>query len=99
MTLLQTNPDHQINVTAGGPFGRAYFDCSCGVTRTLASKSAANRTALVHHHETTGCNCPPDVVNSDVHPDPGPGSPAPVADRTRDLCGSATPTPVNREIQ
>lgn len=80
--IEQTNPDHVITVTGGGPFDRAWVDCSCGYTLTCASKWTANRAGLRHHHETSGCNCPADVVASDVHPDPGPGCPAPVAAAT-----------------
>ncbi|MEP7738559.1 hypothetical protein ABKW28_12955 [Nocardioides sp. 31GB23] len=79
---IATHPDHAITVTGGGPFGRAWFDCSCGESAVRATKRAANIAALVHHHETAGCNCPPDVVASDVHPIPGPGHPAPVVVHT-----------------
>jgi hypothetical protein len=81
--LMDGVPGHDISVTGNGPFGRAWVDCwTCGYTLTCASKHAANRAALRHHHETSpsGCNCPSEVVTSDAHPDPGPGSPAPVAD-------------------
>lgn len=39
---------HHITVTGGGPFGRAWFDCSC---------AAANDAALRHHREVIGCEC------------------------------------------
>jgi hypothetical protein len=55
---VATSPEHHITVTGGGPFGRAYFECSCGIARTYASKHDANRGALRHHHEVTGCTCP-----------------------------------------
>lgn len=96
---LQTHPDHLIQVTPGGPFGRAYVDCTCGLTRTCATKFAANRSALIHHHETAGCNCPPDVVADAVHPDPGPGSPAPVAAEASTAEGSPHEmTPESRHL-
>lgn len=36
-------------VTGGGPFGRAWMDCPCGVTRVFASKHAANIAGLNHY--------------------------------------------------
>lgn len=49
-TLLpQPDPRHQITVTGGGPFGRAWFDCTCGIAQTHASKRAANQAALRHY--------------------------------------------------
>lgn len=39
---------HTISVTGGGPFGRAWLDCSCGLARRFASKRAAT-IAGVHH--------------------------------------------------
>lgn len=82
------HPGHDITVTGGGPFGRAWFDCSCGITRVFASKVPATHAALVHHHDVGGCNCPQRlVIEFAIHPDPpstptvpGPGSPAPVVD-------------------
>jgi hypothetical protein len=48
---------HDITVTGGGPFGRAWFDCTCGKAVTHASKKAANDAALAHHREVVGCTC------------------------------------------
>lgn len=48
---------HDITVTGGGPFGRAWFDCTCGKALTHASKKAANDAALAHHREVKGCTC------------------------------------------
>lgn len=45
------HPEHRITVTGGGPFGRAYFDCTCGIARTFASKHAANVAAIAHHND------------------------------------------------
>lgn len=52
--LPQPNPAHQITVTGGGPFGRAWFDCSCGITVVHASKHAANQAALRHYELVHG---------------------------------------------
>lgn len=60
------HPGHALTVTRG-PFGRAYVDCACGVTRTCPNKRAANVVALRHHHEVGGCNCPPHIVASPIH--------------------------------
>jgi hypothetical protein len=46
--IEQTDPGHFITVTGGGPFGRAWFDCTCGIARVFASKTAANQAALGH---------------------------------------------------
>ena len=78
MKLIACHPGHQLAVTEG-VFGRGYVDCQCGHSRVLGSKRAANVAALIHHHEVGGCNCPPQVVEHDVHPDPRPGTTAPVA--------------------
>ena len=81
----QPHPGHAITVTVtgNGPFGRAWVDCSCGFSKTCASKRDANRTALAHHHAVGGCNCPPNVVASDVHPkNSGLAQPGPVAAAT-----------------
>ncbi len=48
---------HHITVTPGGPFGRAWFECTCGLSRTHASKKAAIDAALAHHREVVGCSC------------------------------------------
>lgn len=64
ITPEQMHPDHQITVTGGGPFGRAYFECTCGIDRTFASKHAANVSAMAHFEATTSS---------------GPGRPAPAA--------------------
>lgn len=76
------HPDHQITVTGGGPFGRAWVDCSCGHTRTCASARAANTAALIHHHDVHGgCVCPPHVVEHPAHPTiSGPGASRPADD-------------------
>jgi len=66
---IQPHPGHTITVTPG-PFGRAYFDCSCGIARTFAAKRPANTAALRHHHDVAGCTCPPEVVAHVSHPDP-----------------------------
>lgn len=47
-------PGHFITVTGGGPFGRAWFDCSCGIARVFASKKAANVSALDHFDRVGG---------------------------------------------
>jgi hypothetical protein len=60
MTAVPPHPGHSITVTAG-PFGRAFFDCSCGEAQVRASKSQAVRVALAHHHEANGCNCSDEV--------------------------------------
>lgn len=71
MSLLpQPNPDHQITVTGGGPFGRAWFDCSCGIAQTHASKLAANTAALRHYGQVYGSTVP------------GSGDPVPAAAAT-----------------
>lgn len=49
--IKQTDPGHFITVTGGGPFGRAWFDCSCGLTAVRASKRAANLVAIAHYRE------------------------------------------------
>ncbi len=49
--IEQTDPNHHITVTGGGPFGRAWFDCTCGIARTCPSKHAANVSALAHYSE------------------------------------------------
>lgn len=78
--MLQMHPDHQITVTGGGPFGRAYVDCSCGMPAVIAAtKFAAQRAAFRHHHDVMGCNCPPSAVAHGSHPDPGPDAPSPVS--------------------
>ena len=51
--IEQPNPAHFIQVTGGGPFGRAWFDCRCGIARVFASKHAANVAALAHHADVT----------------------------------------------
>lgn len=72
------HPGHDITVTHGAV--RSYLDCSCGLTRTFASPTPANRAALVHHHDEGGCNCPAWVVELDIHPTiPGAGFPVPAA--------------------
>lgn len=78
--MIDMHPDHRITVTPG-PFGRAWFDCTCRplVNSIWPSKRAANRAALRHHHDVMGCNCPAWLVAHEIHPDPGTGSPAPVA--------------------
>lgn len=63
---------HAITVTGGGPFGRAWFDCPCGIKRVFASKRAANTAALIHHHDVGGCNCPPALVAHEAHPAASP---------------------------
>lgn len=52
--IAQTDPAHSITVTGGGPFGRAYFDCSCGIANVYASKSAANQSAMAHYDRIYG---------------------------------------------
>lgn len=63
MTNL-SSPDriagHSITVTGGGPFGRAWFDCTCGRSEHRATKKAANLAALDHHRALVGCNCTPE---------------------------------------
>lgn len=66
--LVESHPGHVLNVTGGGPFGRAWVDCSCGYTLTCPSKYAADRAALRHHHDVGGCNCPSLVVEHVAHP-------------------------------
>lgn len=75
MSALAGHPGHNITMTPG-PFGRAYFECSCGEQQTRASKADAVRVALAHHHRVGGCNCPDDVKALPEHP--------PVFDRRRD---------------
>lgn len=43
-----THPIHGVMVTTGGPFGRAWMDCPCGASRTLASGKAAQEAGLRH---------------------------------------------------
>jgi hypothetical protein len=54
MVVEQTDPNHLIMVTGDGPFGRAWFDCTCGIARTFGSKGAANLSALAHYREVYG---------------------------------------------
>lgn len=62
------HPGHHITVTPG-PVGRAWFECSCGIQQRRANKRAAVQAALVHHHDASGgCNCPPHVLELDIHP-------------------------------
>lgn len=95
--LIDCHPGHELQVTEGA-FGRGYVDCECGYTRVLGSKPAANRMALIHHHDVGGCNCPPHVVAHERHPtDPrSERKPAPVA-VTSD--GTAVPAPSNNPFQ
>lgn len=60
-TTVPMHPGHAITVTPG-PFGRAFFDCSCGEKEVRASKSQGVRAALNHHHDVGGCNCPDHVI-------------------------------------
>lgn len=60
MAVVWQHQGHEITVTRG-PFGRAYFECSCGEQQTRASRPDAVRVALAHHHRAGGCNCPPGV--------------------------------------
>lgn len=66
---VRRHPGSAITVT-GGPFGRAYFECSCGEQQTRASKSAAVRVALQHHHKHNGCDCSDEVRALPEHVDP-----------------------------
>lgn len=76
------HPGHEITVTPGPAFGRAHVDCTCGLTRVCASGYAANRVALIHHHDAGGCNCPEHVIADPVHPSPcTPQSPARILSR------------------
>jgi hypothetical protein len=59
MPVEQASPDHFITVTGGGPFGRAWFDCKCGIARIFASKHAANTHAVAHFADIYGR--PPEV--------------------------------------
>lgn len=62
---------HAVTVTRG-PFGRAYFDCSCGAQMTCSTKQAATRAGIVHHHYASGgCQCPPEVRAWPGHPSTG----------------------------
>lgn len=54
MVVEQTDPDHLIMVTGNGPFGRAWFDCTCGIARTFGNKSGANQSALTHYADVYG---------------------------------------------
>jgi len=68
-TGMPDHPGHDIRVTGGGPFGRAWLDCSCGIDRVFASKRAATAAAFLHHHDVGGgCACPDWAVALDVHP-------------------------------
>lgn len=62
-TTVRMHRGHAITVTPG-PFGRAFFDCSCGEAQVRASKSAG---ALAHHHDVGGCNCPESVIALPEH--------------------------------
>lgn len=67
--MITTLSAHAITVTPG-PFGRAHLECPCGIERVFASKRAANRAGLVHHHRVNGgCTCPSEVVAHETHPD------------------------------
>lgn len=65
-TNVPMHAGHAITVTSG-PFGRAFFDCSCGETQVRASKSSGVRAALSHHHDVGGCNCPDQVIALPEH--------------------------------
>lgn len=65
-SVVRMHPGHAITVTPG-PFGRAFFDCSCGEAQVRASKSAGVRAALSHHHDVGGCNCPDPVIALPEH--------------------------------
>lgn len=65
--MITPHLSHDITVTPG-PVGRAWFECSCGIEQRRASKRAAVQAALVHHHDVGGCNCPPHVLELDIHP-------------------------------
>lgn len=60
------HPGHNITVTSGPV--RVHLECSCGIDRRFASATPANRAALQHHHDVGGCNCPPQVLELEVHP-------------------------------
>lgn len=55
--------NHAITVTPGGPFGRAWFDCTCGASRRCASHKSANAVALAHHRDVVGCTCRPEAYD------------------------------------
>lgn len=67
--LVVPHEGHELMVTET-VFGRAWFDCSCGVSRVFPLKREATRAALLHHHDVGGCNCPPQVRAHPWHPDP-----------------------------
>jgi len=54
MAEITQVPGHFIQVTGGGPFGRAWFECECGIDRRFASKHAANQAALAHYADVGG---------------------------------------------
>lgn len=70
------HPGHALTVTVGPvgqAVGRAWVDCTCGLTRVHPTKSSATRTALQHHHDVGGCSCPPQVREHPDHPAPPAG--------------------------
>lgn len=94
MAALVMHPGHALTVTVGPvgrAVGRAWVDCTCGLTRAFASKRAANHAALLHHHDVGGCTCPPQVREHPDHPAPPPSTTG---------VDAGTPTPIqhlNRE--
>ena len=72
MSALSTHRRGATTVTVGPvgeAVGRAWVDCSCGVTQTRPHRAAANRAALRHQHAVGGCVCPSWVVDHPQHPD------------------------------